>query len=77
MKRTGSIRSIRRRRSNSIARCWKAFPEGYRHLAYLQTRIGYKVKRDMPGLDGPVLEALYAKGAAWLKGKKLPPMRAG
>jgi len=47
------------------------FPEGYRHLAYLQTRIGYKVKRDMPGLDGPELEALYAKGAAWLKGKKL------
>jgi hypothetical protein len=47
------------------------FPEGYRHLAYLQTKIGYKVKRDMPGLDGPELEALYAKGAAWLKGKKL------
>jgi SnoaL-like domain len=47
------------------------FPEGYRHLAYLQTKIGYKVKRDMPGVDGPELEALYAKGAAWLKGKKL------
>ena len=47
------------------------FPEGYRHLAYLQTKIGYKVKRDMPGLDGPPLEALYAKGEAWLKGKKL------
>ena len=25
------------------------FPEGYRHLAYLQTRIGYTVKPDMPG----------------------------
>ena len=47
------------------------FPEGYRHLAYLQTRIGYKVKTDMPGLDGPELDALYAKGEAWLKGKKL------
>jgi hypothetical protein len=47
------------------------FPEGYRHLAYLQTKIGYVVKRDMPGLDGPDLDALYAKGAAWLKGKKL------
>jgi SnoaL-like domain len=47
------------------------FPEGYRHLAYLQTKIGYKVKRDMPGVDGPELDALYAKGAAWLKGKKL------
>src|SRR3954462_11516514 len=26
------------------------FPEGYRHLAYLQTRIGYPVKHDTPGL---------------------------
>ena len=43
------------------------FPEGYRHLAYLQTRIGYTVKPDMPGLDGPEVEALYARGA-WLKG---------
>jgi hypothetical protein len=47
------------------------FPEGYRHLAYLQSKIGYKIKTDMPGLDGPEVEALYARGAAWLKGKKL------
>jgi pimeloyl-ACP methyl ester carboxylesterase len=47
------------------------FPEGYRHLAYLQTQIGYKVKPDMPGLDGPELDALYARGAKWLKGEKL------
>ena len=47
------------------------FPEGYRRLAYLQTKIGYQIKRDMPGLDGPDLDALYAKGAAWLKGRKL------
>lgn len=47
------------------------FPEGYRHLAYLQTRIGYKVKLNLPGLDGPALDALYAKGANWLKGKNL------
>jgi len=47
------------------------FPVGYRHLAYLQTKIGYKVKDDMPGLDGPEAEALYARGAAWLKGKPL------
>ncbi len=44
------------------------FPEGYRHLAYLQSRIGYKVKTDMPGLDGPEVEALYRRGEAWLKG---------
>jgi hypothetical protein len=48
-----------------------SFPVGYRHLAYLQSRIGYKVKTDMPGLDGPEVDALYAKGAHWLKGKKL------
>jgi hypothetical protein len=42
------------------------FPEGYRHLAYLQTRIGYEVKKDMPGLKGPEVEALYARGQAWL-----------
>jgi hypothetical protein len=43
------------------------FPEGYRHLAYLQTRIGYTVKRDMPGLTGPEVDALYAAGAGWLR----------
>ena len=47
------------------------FPIGYRHLAYLQTRIGYKVKEDLPGLDGPEADALYARGAAWLKGEPL------
>jgi hypothetical protein len=45
-----------------------SFPEGYRHLAYLQSRIGFKIKTDMPGLKGPVVEALYARGAQWLQG---------
>ena len=44
------------------------FPEGYRHLAYLQTRIGYTIKLDLPQLKGPVVEALYAHGRAWLGG---------
>jgi len=44
------------------------FPVGYRHLAYLQTKIGYAVKPDMPGLKGEKVEALYALGAAWLAG---------
>jgi hypothetical protein len=44
------------------------FPEGYRHLAYLQTQIGYDVKVDMPGLKGPAVQALYARGARWLTG---------
>ena len=47
------------------------FPEGYRHLAYLQAKIGYDIKTDMPGLDGPAVEALYARGAAWLGGGSL------
>jgi hypothetical protein len=47
------------------------FPVGYRHLAYLQTRIGYSVKRDMPGLTGAEVEALYARGAGWLRGELL------
>ena len=46
------------------------FPEGYRHLAYLQTRIGYKVKTDMPGLDGPEVAALYRRGEGWLEGRQ-------
>jgi hypothetical protein len=47
------------------------FPEGYRHLAYLQTRIGYTVKPDMPGLDGPEVNALYERGERWLNGGAL------
>ena len=42
------------------------FPTGYRHLAYLQSQIGYPVKRDMPGLKGAEVEALYARGRRWL-----------
>ncbi len=47
------------------------FPEGYRHLAYLQTKIGYEVKPDMPGIEGRELDALYARGARWLNGEAL------
>jgi len=47
----------------------ESFPEGYRHLAYLQSRIGYPVKRaGMPGLRGPEVQQLYAEGRAWLAG---------
>jgi hypothetical protein len=42
------------------------FPAGYRHLAYIQTRIGYEVKPDMPGLVGPDVDELYRRGADWL-----------
>ncbi len=47
------------------------FPPGYRHLAYLQTRMGFPVKRNLPGLRGPEVEALYQRGTAWLNGGPL------
>lgn len=47
------------------------FPEGYRHLGYLQTQNGFKVKIDMPGLRGPAVQALYERGKSWLAGGKL------
>jgi len=47
------------------------FPEGYRHLAYIQTRIGYKVKMDMPMLKGQAVQDLYGRGADWLAGQAL------
>jgi hypothetical protein len=47
------------------------FPDGYRHLAYVQTAAGFGVKRDMPGLVGPEVELLYRRGAAWLDGEPL------
>lgn len=46
-----------------------ALPEGYRHLAYMQELIGYKVKRDMPGLIGAEVEKLYGEGREWLAGQ--------
>ena len=57
--------------------CSSSFPEGYRHLAYIQTLVGYTVKPDMPGLDGPAVEALYAAGADWLAGKPIAPKFLG
>jgi hypothetical protein len=44
------------------------FPEGYRHLAYLQTKNGFTIKLDLPQLKGPGVQALYAHGRAWLDG---------
>jgi hypothetical protein len=44
------------------------FPVGYRHLAYVQSQLGFEVKRDMPGLTGPGTDLLYRRGAAWLAG---------
>ena len=52
---------------------WLArFPEGYRHLGYLQSKNGFQVKADLPGLRGPAVEKLYAEGKAWLAGSARP-----
>ena len=49
------------------------FPEGYCHLAYLQSGLGFKVKTDMPGLRGPDADELYAQGKKWLLGESVRP----
>ena len=49
-----------------------SFPEGYRHLAYLQSRLGFRIKQDLPGLKGAAVERLYRHGKAWLDGAASP-----
>jgi hypothetical protein len=44
------------------------FPEGYRHLAYLQTRNGSRVDPNLPTASGPALERLLQEAKAWLAG---------
>jgi hypothetical protein len=48
------------------------FPEGYRHLGYLQTKAGFNVRLGLPGLHGPAVAKLYAEGRAWLEGAAQP-----
>jgi hypothetical protein len=48
------------------------FPEGYRHLAYLQSAIGFDVKHNLPGLRGAAVARLYEEGAGWLGGSARP-----
>lgn len=50
------------------------FPYGYRHLAYLQTELGFDVKPGLPELTGDAVSRLYAEGRAWLSGS--PTARA-
>jgi len=48
------------------------FPEGYRHLGYLQANNGFTVKAGLPGLRGAAVAKLYAEGRAWLSGSAMP-----
>lgn len=49
-----------------------SYPEGYRHLAYLQTKLGFRIKGDLPQLKGAEVAKLYAHGKAWLAGAASP-----
>jgi hypothetical protein len=49
-----------------------SFPYGYRHLAYLQTELGFDVKPGLPELTGTAVERLYSEGQAWLAGSAAP-----
>jgi hypothetical protein len=42
------------------------FPLGYRHLGYVQTKLGFDVRLGLPGLTGEAVAALYAQGREWL-----------
>lgn len=46
-----------------------AFPEGYRHLGYVQTQMGMTVNRKLPGTRGPEIEALNRRMRNWLHGE--------
>ena len=48
------------------------FPAGYRHLAYLQSHLGYRIAPRLPGLRGPEVERLYQEGRDWLAGSAAP-----
>ena len=43
------------------------FPEGYRHLAYLQTRNGTQVNPNLPTARGESLDKLLRDAKAWLE----------
>jgi len=45
-----------------------SFPDGYRHLAYMQAQLGFEVSKTMPGSDGTEMEELRERGRLWLAG---------
>lgn len=53
------------------------WPDGYRHLAYLQEEAGFSVKNDLPGLTGAAVEHLYHEGENWLDGSPTPWIQPG
>jgi hypothetical protein len=53
------------------------YPQGYRHLGYLQEQNGMTVLRGLPGLRGEAVELLYREGTGWLDGSEQPGRRLG
>ena len=57
------------------------FPPAYRHLAYLQERLGQTINLDLPDARGARFDSLLAEGREWLEGpvasmdESLPPPR--
>jgi hypothetical protein len=45
----------------------KRFPEGYQHVAYVQSRSGMKVLEDLVVLRSPQREQMYRDGKVWLE----------
>jgi hypothetical protein len=48
------------------------FPYGYRHLGYVQTKLGFPVALDLPGSTGDALRRLLDDGRHWLAGAPRP-----
>ena len=50
----------------------ECFPDGYCHLAYLQSKAGMSVSKNRPGRRGEGLMALHEQGRNWLANGVLP-----
>jgi len=50
----------------------QTFPRGLSLPGVFADQAGFKIKMDMPQLKGPVVQALYAHGHAWLEGANSP-----
>ncbi len=48
-------------------------PDGYRHLAYLQSHAGASITADLPTPNSASLARLYAEGGAWLGANPVAP----
>jgi len=46
----------------------EGFPDGYRHLAYVQQSLGLEIRRDLPCAGTVEAEAVLRSGARWLSG---------